>query len=194
MSIFCVNSCDISDKLKHHIHINHRLYAQTHGHHITYVNHLTDDIDFISQSPSCLVINEQNIFLNINIDYTQYLDDSDHYLYLISNSKVKHIKHVIQNTFITRSSNWLRLLLHELKKYRMSISEYINTQIELSDTHIELQNIFIINKPILMYMSDIKTYNYIPQNILLTNIDNLSDDVTIDSVIYINKALGVNYG
>ncbi len=192
MGILFIEHEAIPEAARKYIRLNHRLYGRIHQQDIAYSKNYTENLEFILKDETCIVLSEQYVFVNLDISYKEYLDN-DHYLYLVSNTKIKNINDSIDNIFITKSSNWLKLLLYELKKYNMSISQYINYHIDLSDITVELQNISVINKPIFMHISDTQKYNYIPQNILLTSVLNLSDDTIIDSVIYINKILGVNY-
>ncbi len=190
MSILFIEQETISEEIRRHIRLNHRLYARTHQQDIIYAKKYIENIEFISNHETCMVLSEQYIFVNLHINYTEYLDDK-HNLYLVSKT---NINHSIDNIFMTKSSNWLILLLYELKKYNMSISQYINHHIDLSDTRVELQNISVIKKPILMHISDTQKYNYIPQNILITDTYHVSKDIMLDSITYINKALGIHYG
>lgn len=192
MGILFVEHETIPEEARKYIRLNHRLYGSIYKEDIVYAKNYTENLEFILNNETCIILSEQYVFINLHIDYKEYLDNHN-YLYLISNTKVKNINDSIDNIFMTKSSDWLRLLLYELQQYNVSIPEYINHHIDLSNFIVELQNISVINKPIFMHISDIQKYNYIPQNILLASVLNLSDNTMIDSAAYINKILGVNY-
>ena len=190
MGIVCIEQPIISEVAKKHLRLNHRLYAHTHKRNISYVKNYTDNIHLITQDTS-LIISETCVFINNNIDYDVFTDDTN-YLYLVCNDNHnKHINYTFDNIFIIRPSVWSKLLLQQLHIENISIKEYIHKCVELSEDTTQLQNITIIDQQILMNSIELKKYNSIPPNLLLVNIFDRSEENMINDIININQYLGI---